>query len=170
MYENYGWKYVLTAFFVVGAALSWYWNGIQTGLDLSGGSEIIYTLDFGGWRRAADDARNLRLTPIRPRRVDLTRYRLVLLGSPIWLYRPAPPLWSFVQQSQLTGKRVVLFNTYNSRFKAEQIEAFGRAVARRGGRLVDHIHVRRGRVIHQLSGEELVRRARAAVRARAGGW
>ena len=36
-------------------------------------------------------------------------------------------------------------------------------LARRGGELVDHIYVRRGRVIYQKSGEELVREAREQI-------
>ena len=48
MYENYGWKFTLTAIITVLWGLALYFNPIPRGLDLSGGSEIIYTLDFGG--------------------------------------------------------------------------------------------------------------------------
>ncbi|MCW8137640.1 MAG: protein translocase subunit SecD [Planctomycetota bacterium] len=48
MYENYGWKYVLTAFITLLWGLGFYFNDIPLGLDLKGGSEIIYTLDFQG--------------------------------------------------------------------------------------------------------------------------
>ncbi len=48
MYENYGWKYVLTAFICVLWGLGLWFNDIPLGLDLKGGSEIIYTLDFQG--------------------------------------------------------------------------------------------------------------------------
>lgn len=48
MYENYGWKYVVTAFISILWGLGFYFNDIPLGLDLKGGSEIIYTLDFQG--------------------------------------------------------------------------------------------------------------------------
>lgn len=48
MYENYGWKYVLTAFIALLWSLGLWFNDIPLGLDLKGGSEIIYTLDFQG--------------------------------------------------------------------------------------------------------------------------
>ncbi|MEZ6188858.1 MAG: protein translocase subunit SecD [Planctomycetota bacterium] len=48
MYQNYGWKFILTGFLVLGSLLAWYFNGLSYGLDLSGGTEIIYSLDSGG--------------------------------------------------------------------------------------------------------------------------
>lgn len=48
MYENYGWKYVVTAFITALWGLGFWFNDIPLGLDLKGGSEIIYTLDFQG--------------------------------------------------------------------------------------------------------------------------
>jgi len=48
MYQNYGWKFILTGFLVVGSMLAWWFNGLSYGLDLSGGTEIIYSLDSGG--------------------------------------------------------------------------------------------------------------------------
>jgi SecD/SecF fusion protein len=48
MYENYGWKFTLTAIITALWGLALWFNPIPRGLDLSGGSEIIYTLDFGG--------------------------------------------------------------------------------------------------------------------------
>ena len=43
------------------------------------------------------------------------RHKLVALGSPVWLFRPAPPLWAFVASHRFDGSQVLLFNTFNSR-------------------------------------------------------
>lgn len=48
MYENYGWKYGLIAFILALWGFGFKYNDIPLGLDLKGGSEIIYTLDFQG--------------------------------------------------------------------------------------------------------------------------
>src|SRR5688572_30188964 len=48
MYESYGWKYVVTQLVTFVWGLGFYFNDIPLGLDLKGGSEIIYTLDFQG--------------------------------------------------------------------------------------------------------------------------
>jgi flavodoxin len=86
----------------------------------------------------------------------MEKYRLVFIGSPIWWYRPAPPLWTFVEKNDFKEKNVILFNTFNSRFKSEEIETFQEAIEKNGGRLIDHIFIRRGRVYYQKSGEQLL--------------
>jgi protein-export membrane protein SecD len=72
MYENYGWKYVFTAFLAVCAALAWQFNGLSYGLDLSGGDEIIYKLEFG-----SDDEKSVKTTDDV---VEVIRKRLDVLG------------------------------------------------------------------------------------------
>ena len=123
-----------------------------------------YTLDYQGWRHAGRDAdQKVVGTEIKPETVDMDKYRLVFLGSPIWWFRPAPPLWTFVEKNDLSGKNVILFNTFNSRFKSEEIDEFGQKIEEKGGRLIDHIYVRRGRVYHQMNGEQLIEESREIV-------
>ena len=119
-----------------------------------------YGLDFKGWFQANRDAASEeKQVDITPEVVDFHPYRLIFLGSPIWWYRPAPPLWTFVENNDFSGKDVVLFNTFNSEFKAEPIKEFQLEVEKKGGRLIDHIFIRRGRVYYQMSGKELIRQA-----------
>jgi len=118
-----------------------------------------YGLDFKGWLQANGDSRSRKQVDIRPSLVYLHRYRLIFLGSPIWWYRPAPPLWTFIEKNDFSGKEVVLFNTFNSKFKAKPIKEFQREVEEKGGRLIDHIFIRRGRVYYQMSGNELFQEA-----------
>ena len=119
-----------------------------------------YGLNFKGWLQANRDAASeIKEVDVTPAVVDLHPYRLIFLGSPIWWYRPAPPLWTFVEKNDFSGKDVVLFNTFNSEFKAEPIKEFQLQVGKKGGRLIDHIFIRRGRVYYQMSGEELIQQA-----------
>jgi len=129
-----------------------------------------YPQDWSGWRRASSDASERVLPEIDHEPVDLSRYRLIFIGSPIWWYRPSPPLWRFVDDADFADRPVVLFNTYNSRFKDEEIEAFRDRVAARHGRMIDHIQVRRGRITWQLTGEEVRSRTRAQLRERQDRW
>jgi len=116
-----------------------------------------YPLDYQGWRNAANDADDkITMVQISPEIVDMRKYRLVFIGSPIWWYRPAPPLWTFVEKNDFKEKNVILFNTFNSRFKSEEIEKFQGEIEKKGGRLIDHIFIRRGRVYYQKSGEQLI--------------
>lgn len=120
-----------------------------------------YDTNWGGMTDASIDAWNEKTDArIRPERLDLRGYDLIFLGSPIWWYRPPPPLWAFVGRNQFHGKPVILFNSFNSRFKRKHIERFRQNLKARGGRLHDHIYVRRGRMYDQMSGQDLIRATR----------
>ena len=120
-----------------------------------------YSLDYRGWRNAANDADDkVTMVRIKPEVVAMQKYRLVFLGSPIWWYRPAPPLWTFIEKNDFKEKNVILFNTFNSRFKTEEIVKFRTEIERKGGRLIDHIFIRRGRVYYQKSGTQLIEESR----------
>jgi flavodoxin len=43
-------------------------------------------------------------TPIQHDPVVLSQYDLIFLCSPTWWFRPAPPLWSFVESHDFVGK------------------------------------------------------------------
>lgn len=96
------------------------------------------------------------ITDIKPETIDLSQYNLIFLGSPIWWYRPAVPLWTFVEKNNFKDKIVVLFNTFNSKFKSKYIEEFKKMVKKKGGKFHDHIYIRRGRWFFQLNREKLL--------------
>ncbi|MCP4137037.1 MAG: flavodoxin/nitric oxide synthase [bacterium] len=122
-----------------------------------------YGLSFTGWVNAFYDSLYNKTTSITPEKIDLSKYRLIFLGSPVWLFYPAPPLDSFIEHNDFSGKKVVLFNTFNSRFKDEEINRFKRKISEKGGSVIDHIYVRRGRVYNQKSGPELIREVNSIV-------
>ena len=78
-----------------------------------------------GGLKANNDAWNEGTkTKIKPEKVDMSGFDLIFLGSPIWWYRPAVPLWTFVTKNNFHGKQVVLFNTFNSKFEKTYIDKF----------------------------------------------
>src|SRR5512136_3110048 len=48
---------------------------------------------------------------IKPVDVDLKQYDRIFVGSPMWAYRPAPAVNSFIYQSNFEGRSVVPFFT-----------------------------------------------------------
>ena len=80
-----------------------------------------YSLDYIGWLYANYDSRNNEESEIEPNVVDMKQYSHIFLGSPVWMFRPAPPLWTFVKSNTFNGKKVILFNTFNSRFKDDEL-------------------------------------------------
>lgn len=80
---------------------------------------------------------------IEPRTVDLSAYRTVFLGTPIWFWHPAAPICTFIRANDLTGKHVVLFYTYQGGLAKTAIDEWKALVAKRGGTVVDVIGVNR---------------------------
>lgn len=116
-----------------------------------------YQLGIPGLISALNDARG-NVAEISPAQIDLTQYDTVYLGSPIWLYSPAPPLWQFVENNDFTNKNVVLFNTFNSKFEQHFIDEFEALVRSNGAINFTHQYVKRGRMGGQISSQELTQR------------
>jgi hypothetical protein len=116
-----------------------------------------YPRDFSGQLKAVSEARARALPQIRVGPIDVALARRVFLVSPIWMFRPATPLWAYVEQADLTGKEVVLVTTGNSRFEQAETDTFARRVEGHGGRLIRHVH-----------GDSTPRRARRFTGPRAG--
>ncbi len=52
---------------------------------------------------------------------DLSPYRLICLGSPVWAFQPAPAIRSFLKKvSTFAGKKIILFFTFGSGLGVEK--------------------------------------------------
>ncbi len=130
-----------------------------------------YTNDFIGNSRAGIDAwTEKRDSTIDPDTIGLNRYRFIFLGSPIWWYRPAVPLWTFASKNSFQSQNIVLFNTFNSRFKDKYIYEFSDLVKSKGGDLVDHVYIRRGRWYNQLDRKELIEQVKTQLKSNETQW
>ncbi len=130
-----------------------------------------YARNLKGWLLAGRHAdEEVTTTPIRDEPVDLSRYDLIVLCSPTWWFRPAPPMWSFVENHDFAGKHVFLLMTGNSRFKEELIGKFGALVEKKNGKFLETLFVRRGRIYWQKTPDELNEEVRAALEARRRMW
>ena len=114
-----------------------------------------YDLGLLGLANALSDARGSEAM-IQPETVNLSQYGTVYLGSPIWLYSPAPPIWEFVDKNRFDGMQVVLFNTYNSKFEQSYIDALRDRIMAKGARSFEHRYVLRGRMGQQISTEKVL--------------
>jgi hypothetical protein len=103
-----------------------------------------YGLGPGGYLKASWDAVWRRETAVDPSTVDLARYRLVFLGAPVWYWRPAPPLVSFVRTHRFDGAAVVVFLTLQSSYSTDAVDELGRAIVAAGGRYLGHVAIDRG--------------------------
>jgi flavodoxin len=61
-----------------------------------------------GWLLAGRDSRARKLTEIEFQK-NPQDYDTIIIGGPIWAWNPIPPLRTYLQQVDLSGKRVAFF-------------------------------------------------------------
>jgi len=44
--------------------------------------------------------------------IDLSRYEMIIIGTPVWAGSYAPPIKSFISQYNIRGKRIALFASH----------------------------------------------------------
>lgn len=106
-------------------------------------------IGFRGWIEALMEARNMT-AEISPSKIDLSKIDTIYIGSPIWLYSPAPQVFEFAKNNDFTGKKVILFNSMNSKFEQEYIDKFKTIIEQNGGTFEKHIFIIRGRMMQQM--------------------
>ena len=88
-----------------------------------------YPQTFSGQMKASDDASDEKLnTELMHPPIDLSRYERVVLCSPVWWYRPAVPMWAFINNHEFSQRDVFLLMTGNSRYEKPYIEEFAELV------------------------------------------
>ncbi len=111
-----------------------------------------YPRSLDGQFRAIRDARARSVSAdLHHAALDIAPYESIVLCSPVWMFRPAVPLWAFVDATHFAGRRTFLLLTGNSGYDPAMIDEFGQVIESRNGRLAGHHFVRRGRVFWQRS-------------------
>jgi len=101
----------------------------------------------------ADD--EIITTPIIHDSINFDQYDLIFLCSPTWWYRPAVPMFSFVENHDFSNKSVFLIMTGNSRKTDEKTDKFKDLVKKKNGNLLDVLFIKRGRIYWQKTPEEV---------------
>ncbi len=130
-----------------------------------------YSRDLKGQQLASKHAdEEVTTTPIKHDSVDLGQYHLIFLCSPTWWFRPAPPLWSFVENHDFGNKQVFLIMTGNSRMKDERTGKFGVLVEEKNGNFLGMLFIRRGRVFWQKTPDQVNKEVLVELRERKAMW
>jgi flavodoxin len=91
------------------------------------GSDIEEVVDLKkragplGWVSAGKDSSREKETPIAQTKRSIADYDLIVIGQPVWAWRPTPAIRTYVKQNDFSGKKVALFFTFDSNPK-EAIE------------------------------------------------
>jgi len=130
-----------------------------------------YSRDLQGQMLAAKHAdEELTTTLIKHNTVNLIDYDLIFLCSPTWWYRPAVPLWSFVENHDFAGKKVFLIMTGNSRKTNEKTGKFGPLIEKQNGKFLDVLFVQRGRFYWQKTPAQVNKEVLDALKERKEIW
>ncbi len=70
-----------------------------------------------GWISAGKDASQEKQTQIGPTSRVPQDYDLIVLGTPIWAWKPTPAIRTYIARNDLSGKKVALFFTMDSSLK-----------------------------------------------------
>jgi flavodoxin len=68
-----------------------------------------------------------RKPPLKPFSIDAASYDLLVLGAPVWAASPAPPVFTFIDQAKITGKKIALFCCHGGG-KVKALEKFRAAL------------------------------------------
>lgn len=121
-------------------------NTAQMGLLISGKMNSDYIrLDgpAGSQDSFVSAPRRNQNVEMSPQTIDLSKYQLVFLGSPIWFGYPTAFIYSFIKNNNLTSKKVVLFYTYGGRLTKEAIAEWKGIVQQHGATVIDVIGINR---------------------------
>lgn len=89
-----------------------------------------------GFLRGVWDAHLGLKTEVTPSSFDLTKYELIILGTPVWASSPTPALNTFLQTCNLMNKKVILFVTSRGAGYRRALDILKGIVEARGGTVV----------------------------------
>ena len=97
---------------------------------------------------------------IKPVDVDLKQYERIFIGSPMWAYRTAPAINSFIYQTNFEGRTVIPFFTMGGNDSERALANITAKIEKRRGRVVGSFAI----TSYNASDEEIVARTKEAIK------
>ena len=101
-----------------------------------------------------------RGSKINPIDVDLKQYERIFVGSPVWAYRPAPAINSFIYKTNFEGRSVIPFFTMGGDNAEKALANITTKIEKRQGKVAGSFSI----TSYGVSDEEMVARAKEAVK------
>ncbi len=101
---------------------------------------------------------------LKPMDLNLKDYDMIYVGSPVWANAPAPPLNTFLENTEFSGKKVAVFVTMGGSDGSKAISRISEKIVGKGGKVIGCFAARSG----GQSVESLTEKAREALKAIAG--
>lgn len=143
-------------------------RGIAEGIRNASGCELIeirtktpYS-SFTAYTTGVLRSRKMACDPIIPGEIDVSGYDLLILGTPVWAWKPAPAMNAAVRALRgCEGKMAVIFTTCCNQ-PGEALPILGKALAERGVTVMAEISLNAGDLQNPDAGGELLRQIIAA--------
>jgi len=97
---------------------------------------------------------------IKPLDVDLKQYERIIIGSPMWAYRPAPAINSFIYQTNFEGRSVIPFFTMGGNDSEKALANMTAKIEKRQGKVIGSFAI----TSYNVSDEEIIARAKEAIK------
>jgi flavodoxin len=97
---------------------------------------------------------------IKPLDVDLKQYERMFIGSPMWAYRPAPAINSFIYRTSLEGRSFIPFFTMGGDDSDKALANIKAKIEKRQGKVVGSFAI----TSYNVSDEEIIARAKEAIK------
>ena len=88
---------------------------------------------------------------LKPLEADLSKYTRVFIGTPVWRGLESPAIDAFIEQADLTDKKIVLFVTMMENDPEQAIRSMAIKVAQRGGKVESSFSIN----VYRLNSEEI---------------
>lgn len=94
--------------------------------------------------------------PIKPFKTDLTDYKRVFVGCPVWFSMPTPQFNAFVEQVDFAGKQVVIFVTLGGGNPDKALKNMTEKIEAKRGKVVSSFSIK----TRNMSKDDLAAKAR----------
>jgi len=115
----------------------------------------LLTYATGGY-----EAMRNRGSEINPIDVDIEQHETIFIGSPVWAWRPAPAVNSFIYRTNFEGRSIIPFFTMGGRNSEKALADITAKIERSQGRVAGSFTI----TSYGVSDEEIIARAKEAIR------
>jgi DNA-binding transcriptional ArsR family regulator len=138
-------------------------RGVAEGIRNASGCDLIeirtkkpYT-SFTAYTTGVLRSRKMVCDPIEPERIDVSGYDFLIIGTPVWAWKPSPAINAAVQALHgCEGKMAVIFTTCSNQ-PGEALPILSKALADRGVRVMAGISLDAEDTKNPNAGGELLR-------------
>ena len=100
-----------------------------------------------GFLRSGHDAIKELNSEIKPLDINIADYDLIFIGTPVWAFKPAPAINSFIASTNFTGKKAVVFVTMGGSGDKNTIKILKEKIEAKGGTLLASFSIRTGGLV-----------------------